>query len=300
MAKEEGRITEVKIGLIKPDPNQPRKNFNPERMAELIASIRKYGIMTPLIVEEHGDGSYMLEDGERRYRAAKEIGLAKVPVVVRDAVDETERLIRQFHIQEQHEGWSANEKAVAVSNLAGRLGVSVKALANMLALPTRTVSDYTAFAELLDKDSFIKNETPIKYAAQIVGLRKFVKKTYTREEEKDFTQDMEEQFERAISARIKKGDIRMASDITKIRDAVKAKPKSALSLIKDVDMTVNEMFLKTDAKKAYAYRNLLSSSRSVAAYSRHVTELGATSMLSDSDRKELSRAKDSLAAVLNS
>ncbi len=137
----EVRAVTMDMSSITPDPNQPRKNFNPERLAELIASIEKYGIINPLVVEELGKGKFMLVDGERRYRAALELQLKKVPVLIHPAMEETERTIQQFHIQEQHEGWSATEKAIAVGKLADRMGISYRALAQMLALPQRTISD---------------------------------------------------------------------------------------------------------------------------------------------------------------
>ena len=53
----------VALRSIAPDPHQPRKNFNPERLAELIASIKKYGIINPLVVEKLPTGKYLLVDG---------------------------------------------------------------------------------------------------------------------------------------------------------------------------------------------------------------------------------------------
>lgn len=73
MSKNE--ILQIPLKNIVPDAEQPRKNFDPERMADLIGSIKKHGIISPLQVQDIGNGTYLLEDGERRFRAATELGL---------------------------------------------------------------------------------------------------------------------------------------------------------------------------------------------------------------------------------
>ncbi len=67
---------------------QPRRYFDPERQAQLVQSIREYGILEPLLVRPLEDGSYELVAGERRYRAAQEIGLHDVPIVVKELDDQ--------------------------------------------------------------------------------------------------------------------------------------------------------------------------------------------------------------------
>lgn len=76
--------SEVKISLIDANPHQPRTVFEEESLAELSASIKKHGILQPLVVSEKDD-HFELIAGERRLRAAKLAGLEKVPVIVRDA-----------------------------------------------------------------------------------------------------------------------------------------------------------------------------------------------------------------------
>src|SRR4051812_45108449 len=115
----------VPLSKIQPDPEQPRRNFPVEDMATLISSIKKHGIQSPLHVEAVGDG-FMLEDGERRFRAAKELKLKEVPVIVQEAKSATERMIIQFHLQEQHKAWTATEKATAVHRLSETMGTSVR------------------------------------------------------------------------------------------------------------------------------------------------------------------------------
>jgi ParB family chromosome partitioning protein len=80
----------VPIEMVQPDPNQPRKTRDPSRLTELAASISEHGILQPLVVREFGlleDGRtrYMIVAGERRYAAAMQAGLTRLPVVVRES-----------------------------------------------------------------------------------------------------------------------------------------------------------------------------------------------------------------------
>lgn len=75
---------EIDIQLIDLPLNQPRKYFNPEKMAQLVASIQEKGILEPLLVRYKSNSRYELVAGERRYRAAQELALTHVPVTIRD------------------------------------------------------------------------------------------------------------------------------------------------------------------------------------------------------------------------
>ena len=66
---------------------QPRRYFDPDRQAQLIKSVQEHGILEPLLVRPLADGLYELVAGERRYRAAQELGLKEVPVVIREFDD---------------------------------------------------------------------------------------------------------------------------------------------------------------------------------------------------------------------
>ena len=76
----------VKISLIEPNANQPRKDFEEKALRELADSIKKYGVLQPIILKKNGS-KYMIIAGERRYRAAKLAGLKEVPAIVKDSQD---------------------------------------------------------------------------------------------------------------------------------------------------------------------------------------------------------------------
>lgn len=81
--KVEKGITNIKINLIEPNRNQPRKTFDEDALIELTESIKQYGIIQPLVVQKKDD-YYEIIAGERRWRAAKQAGLKEVPVIIKD------------------------------------------------------------------------------------------------------------------------------------------------------------------------------------------------------------------------
>lgn len=264
MKENKQAVEIVPLSKIQADANQPRKNFDPARLANLIGSIKKHGIMNPLIVEQKGNG-YVLVDGERRFRSAQEIGLKEVPVIVVPAQSDAERLIQQFHIQEQHEGWSSVEKATAMARLAETLKVSTKELGKMLELPNRTVETYTAFASLLARKEFEKHETPIVYASRIVGLKIRVRRAFAKAEQ-EFTKEDEHDLELAIISRIKRGDIRTPKDVVKVGDAAQVDFESIRRFSKNDKMTVQRLFLDSQAKVAYHFRNISAAASMLQAH----------------------------------
>ncbi|MBR2546636.1 MAG: ParB/RepB/Spo0J family partition protein [Eubacterium sp.] len=91
-ADPENTVRYIDINDIKPNRNQPRKNFDSEGISELAASIQEHGIIQPLIVRT-SDRGYELVAGERRWRAAREAAVDKVPCIVREFTDEENALI---------------------------------------------------------------------------------------------------------------------------------------------------------------------------------------------------------------
>ena len=79
--------TTLPISKIKPNKGQPRKNFDPDKLAELTDSIKQNGVLQPILVRKKG-ATYEIVAGERRYQAAKLAGLKEIPVVIRDISDE--------------------------------------------------------------------------------------------------------------------------------------------------------------------------------------------------------------------
>jgi ParB family chromosome partitioning protein len=109
-------VNRVTLDQIVPSPLQPRKEFQPEQLTELMESIREHGIIQPLIVRRV-NGKLELIAGERRFRASRELGLKEIPVIVREASDKD--VLEMALIENlQREGLNPIEEAQAYSRLA--------------------------------------------------------------------------------------------------------------------------------------------------------------------------------------
>jgi len=98
--KEVAQQNEIDINLISPNPKQPRTVFDEAALKELMVSIKEIGILQPPVVREVSGGRYELIMGERRYRAAKAVGLKTIPVIIRQTPDN--ELLREALIENIH------------------------------------------------------------------------------------------------------------------------------------------------------------------------------------------------------
>jgi len=145
-----GELRELPVGLIKPNPGQPRTKFDPEALAALAASIESSGIVQPLLVRPLPDGSYELVAGERRWRAAQQAGLDKVPAVVRDQA-EAERLQAALIENMVREDLNPVEEAKACAALVEDLGLTKEELARRVGRSRPAVSNLIRLLELPDE-----------------------------------------------------------------------------------------------------------------------------------------------------
>jgi len=135
-------IKVVALSSLIPDPNQPRREFFKNDLEKLKVSIKTHGIMTPIAVEESGS-KYLIVDGERRFRSAKELNLKKVPVRIMTGIkNEEERNIIRFQLQETHSQWTPLEKAEAMRQLKESLDLSNAELSSALGVHPATCSRY--------------------------------------------------------------------------------------------------------------------------------------------------------------
>lgn len=136
-------VREISVDEIHENPRQPRANFSPSELEDLISSIKEHGIIQPLIVTR-SNGEYELIAGERRLRASRTLGLKTVPAIVRDA---TEQQKLEFALIEniQRQDLNAVEEALAYKalieefnltqeNVSKRVGKSRSNIANILRL----------------------------------------------------------------------------------------------------------------------------------------------------------------------
>lgn len=137
-------VLEVPVENIRPNPHQPRKEFNEERLEELAMSIKKHGLIQPITVRYIGQKRFELISGERRLRATKLAGIPKIPAYIREAEDED---IISFALIENIQREDLNPIEVAIgyqrmideldytqSEVADKVGKNRSTVANMLRL----------------------------------------------------------------------------------------------------------------------------------------------------------------------
>lgn len=163
LAVEEEKVSGaamVRIGQIEPNPAQPRRTFDEQKLEELTASITEHGVIQPLLVRRIADDRYQIVAGERRWRAARRAKLAEVPVIVAAYTDRqvaeialVENLQREdLNPVEQAKGFQAlmEEYELTQEEVSQRVGCSRPAVANALRLLTLPdlVQDLLAQGEL--------------------------------------------------------------------------------------------------------------------------------------------------------
>lgn len=122
-AQAEGNVFHAPIAQVRPNANQPRREFDEQAMLELAQSVERDGIIQPIIVRRVAQGDYQIIAGERRWRAASLAGLTEVPVIVREADDQK---VLELAIVEniQREDLNPIELAFAFERMAAELGLS--------------------------------------------------------------------------------------------------------------------------------------------------------------------------------
>lgn len=148
-AAEHAELRDLPVGLIRPNPNQPRKRFDPGSITALARSIADAGVVQPLIVRPLPDGRYELIAGERRLRAAREAGLEAVPALVRDE-DEVRRLETALIENVAREDLNPVDEARACAALVEDLGLTKEELARRLGRSRGSISNLIRLLDLPD------------------------------------------------------------------------------------------------------------------------------------------------------
>lgn len=121
---DKSQLKELKISDISPDPEQPRRHFNKEKLEELVNSIRIHGVLQPIVVVQK-NSKFLIVAGERRYRASKLAGLERVPAVVRELSDQN-RLELSLIENIQRDNLNVLEMAEAYSKLREQFNLTAK------------------------------------------------------------------------------------------------------------------------------------------------------------------------------
>lgn len=165
------RVQKLKVTEVKPNEAQPRKHFDQQALDELAQSIKRYGVLQPLVVSKHGSG-YMIIAGERRWRAAQIAGLEKVPAIVRSS-EELEQLEIALIENVQRVDLSPLEQALSIERLHEQFSMSYGDIAKRLGKASTTVNNIVRLLQLPKKakDALRDNRITEGHARAILALK---------------------------------------------------------------------------------------------------------------------------------
>ena len=169
----ESSVYQIEVNKIKPNPHQPRKDFNEESLNELAASIRELGVIQPLIVSkvetETDLGTqveYQLIAGERRLKASKIAGLERVPAIVRRIIDEKDKLEIAIVENVQRSDLNPIESARSYAKLQEEFGLTQREVAARVGKSRETISN---ILRLLNLPSYIQDAISAKKISDSQG-----------------------------------------------------------------------------------------------------------------------------------
>lgn len=167
---DERDIKELKLNEIDPNVNQPRQDFDEEKLAELAESIRKHGVVQPIIVKKEGN-SYKIVAGERRWRASRLAGLETIPVIIREY--EEHELIEIGLIENlQRENLNPIEQARAYSRLIEEHNLTQEKIAEAIGKSRSSIANSLRLNKLDDKikQYLIDNKLTEGHARAILSI----------------------------------------------------------------------------------------------------------------------------------
>ncbi len=169
---EPGRLLELVPEAIEPNPMQPRRHFSPERLEELLQSIARHGVLQPLVVRPGRDPErYELIAGERRLRAARKLGLARVPAVVLEVNDE--RMLELALVENlQRQSLDPIEEAQAYRQLISTYGYTQEEVAQRVGRSRSAIANALRLLELPErvKQLLCENKLSAGHARALAGL----------------------------------------------------------------------------------------------------------------------------------
>ncbi len=165
-------VQEIEVALIDPNPFQPRSDYNPEALEELKESIKEKGIIQPILVRPIGDGRYQVVAGERRLRAAIELGLKTVPIRVREVASNEEMLELALIENVQRENLNPIELARGYQRLIDECNLTQEEVAKKIGKDRTTIANLLRLLKLPAKiqDSLRSGEIKEGHARALLGV----------------------------------------------------------------------------------------------------------------------------------
>ena len=172
LVSSDDRIEKIPVGQLEANPYQPRKHFDETSLSELAASIKRHGIIQPLVVTPVKNGKYTLVAGERRWRASELAGLKTVPAIVRDH-QELERLEIALIENVQRADLGPLEQAVSIEKLHQQFSISYDEIGKRLGKANSTVTNIVRLLGLPQnaRDALTKGQITEGHARAILSLK---------------------------------------------------------------------------------------------------------------------------------
>ncbi|MBI1803084.1 MAG: ParB/RepB/Spo0J family partition protein [Ignavibacteriae bacterium] len=165
-------VMHIEIAKIRPNPFQPRADFDQQALDELKESIRQKGIIQAVTVRRAGDGMYDLISGERRIRASQELGLTAIPAYILDVRTESEMLELALIENLQREHLNSIEIAISYQRLMHDVGLSAEDIAQKVSKDRTTVVNFLRLLKLPTtiQDALRKGRLTMGHARALVGI----------------------------------------------------------------------------------------------------------------------------------
>jgi len=170
----QGKLYTLPLNRLIPDPEQPRKFFDQQALAELQASIVSHGVLQPILVRESSDGQFYLVSGERRYQASRQAGLETIPAIITDGepaeISIIENLLR--------ENLTAIEEAEAIERLRSLHDYRLSDLSAVLGKAESTISEILSLNRLPEevKNDCRNNPKAVRSILKLVARQKTTEK----------------------------------------------------------------------------------------------------------------------------
>ena len=167
-----GTLTSLPLDLIERGRFQPRRDFDPEGLRELADSISAQGVIQPIVVRALAGGRYEILAGERRWRAAQQAGLGEIPVVIREADDQSAMAIALIE-NIQRADLNPLEEASALQRLLGEFGLTHAQIAEAIGRSRASVTNLLRLLELNDdvKRALERGQLEMGHARALLGIK---------------------------------------------------------------------------------------------------------------------------------
>lgn len=163
---------ELPIERIRANPFQPRRNFDPVGLEELVQSIRQHGLLQPIVVRARGDG-FEVVSGERRLRAFRELGRTLIPAILRPDVSDAEMLELALVENLQRRDLDPIERAAGYRRMIEQLGLTQEQVADKVGLQRPTVANHLRLLELPEaaQQALAKGLIQMGHARALLGCK---------------------------------------------------------------------------------------------------------------------------------